>query len=252
MANMSNENKPSAAAMKAARIIAQKVSSGLVDSGSKMAQLADLLYRPAAELELALIIDAELSAERKAADAMAKKLQDVKAACMYHGFSDIPRQIDVTLAAYEAARKGEAERRWMMTNGKSKCNFSRNFRAHASIYRRMASGVDCDFSESALLAAFEYETYGKDDTKKLRGIMEGIFSDGEMANGYVFGKSRLNLTINMVKEDLASGLFTKNEFYSGKSGWFWRRALKLARVPYCWAGYLPKLPKEERAVTRDE
>ena len=70
--------------------------------------LLDLGANAGLSRHYAAIIDAELSAERKAAEEMAKKLQDVKAACMYHGFSDIPRQIDVVLAAYDAARKGEA------------------------------------------------------------------------------------------------------------------------------------------------
>lgn len=91
---MSNEtDKPSAAALRIAKELEMSHYSPVLASEGI--------------LKKAELIDAELSAERKAAEEMAKKLQDVKAACMYHGFSDIPRQIDVVLAAYDAARKGE-------------------------------------------------------------------------------------------------------------------------------------------------
>lgn len=71
-------------------------------------------------------------------------------------------------------------------------------------YRRIAQsffnvGVPgFDFSEDALVQAFERETYG---------------TQHDMSrNGFAFGKKSFDITVAAWKEDLASGLFCKDEF----------------------------------------
>ncbi|WEM34425.1 hypothetical protein [Xanthomonas phage X1] len=71
-------------------------------------------------------------------------------------------------------------------------------------YRRVAEsfyrphGCTLDFSQKALLQAFEKETYGVDhDMSK---------------NGWAFGKKAFDITVASWREDLAEGLFCKYDY----------------------------------------
>ena len=97
--------------------------------------------------------------------------------------------------------------------------FSRGFLIAASAYRRHARGSRMDFSAEALRAQYEHETRGapKPDAS---------------ANGYTFGKLSLDVTLAAMREDHASGLFTKQELCSGSCTFVRRAVRRFAAAPF--------------------
>lgn len=124
----------------------------------------------------------------------------------------------------------------------------RAFLAYASMYRGANGGTaDADYSRAALEAAYDYESRGIDPDGSLRAISSGIFNASGVVNGYVYGKRLLNITIAQVKADIEAGLFCMADFCDGKSGWFWRRALRNARpCPDGMEAYWSERARKER------
>lgn len=74
---------------------------------------------------------------------------------------------------------------------------SDTFREMAEFYAKFAVGCEMDFSEQALVEAFEAETFGiKHDLRN---------------NGFAFGKKSMNITIAAWREDIQDGLMCKHD-----------------------------------------
>ena len=85
----------------------------------------------------------------------------------------------------------------------------------SEIYRRFASDWEdvCDFSESALIDMFDYESTGKGN------LSIGVFSD-KKPNGYAVGKHWMDVTVAMWKEDLKTGIISVAELSADFPEWF--------------------------------
>ena len=111
----------------------------------------------------------------------------------------------------------------------------------AEVYKRFTgreSGLvdqsDLDFSDEAAAEMFEFETTGRGDLRtgvfgKLRRLGEPV----EKTNGYAFGKHRMDLTVEMWREDLPRGLLSVQELIAdGYPPWFLRRVLPAHYRPF--------------------
>lgn len=66
----------------------------------------------------------------------------------------------------------------------------RRFKRMCEVYKIFASDWHCDFSESAMLEMYEFETFGKGDID-----LTGFNTIGKKANGYAVGKKWLNVSV---------------------------------------------------------